>query len=316
MLDWTDRYCRYFHRLLSRHTLLYTEMLTTGALLHNEPARFLDFFPEEHPLALQLGGSNPDDLARCCMLAEEWGYDEVNLNLGCPSDRVQSGLFGACLMARPDRVAECISAMVEASSLPVTAKHRIGIDDLDSYDQLTTFVDKLSATGCLTFIVHARKAWLQGLSPKENREVPPLRYDMVYRLKQDFPDLEIIINGGILNLDQAEAHLAHVDWVMIGREAYQNPWMLADVDRRIFGSDNPAVSRHQAIEKLLPLVEHECHRGVPLKRITRHILGLFHGQPGAKKWRRYLSENAHLAGAGPETLRTALSLVPEIDDFH
>ncbi len=311
MLDWTDRYCRYFHRLLTRKTLLYTEMVTTGALLHNEPARFLDFFPEEHPLALQLGGSNPDDLARCCKLAQEWGYDEVNLNLGCPSDRVQSGLFGACLMARPDLVAECISAMVEASPLPVTAKHRIGIDDLDSYDQLTTFVEKLSEAGCRTFVVHARKAWLQGLSPKENREVPPLRYELVYRLKQDFPDLEIIINGGILNLDQAETHLAHVDGVMIGREAYQNPWMLADVDRRIFGLANPATSRHQVVESLLPLVEQECRRGVPLKRITRHILGLFHGQPGAKKWRRYLSENAHLPNAGPDTLVEALSLVPQ-----
>ncbi|HID46242.1 MAG TPA: tRNA dihydrouridine(20/20a) synthase DusA [Chromatiaceae bacterium] len=315
MLDWTDRYCRYFHRLLTRKTLLYTEMITTGALLHNEPARFLDFFPEEHPLALQLGGSNPDDLAKCCGLAEEWGYDEVNLNLGCPSDRVQSGMFGACLMAQPDRVAECVSAMHDACSLPITAKHRIGIDELDSYDLLTAFVEQLSDAGCRTFIIHARKAWLQGLSPKQNRDIPPLRYDIVYRLKQDFSNLEIIINGGIASLEQAEQQLKQVDGVMIGREAYHNPWMLAEADRRIFGMDCQPGTRHQIIEALLPLVEKECARGIPLKRITRHILGLFHGQPGAKKWRRYLSENAHLPGAGPEVLRTALDLVP-VANFH
>ncbi len=310
MLDWTDRYCRYFHRLLTRKTLLYTEMLTTGALLHNDPARFLDFFAEEHPLALQLGGSDPNDLGRCCKLAEEWQYDEVNLNLGCPSDRVQSGMFGACLMAQPDLVADCIAAMMESCTLPITVKHRIGIDDLDSYSLLTAFVDKLSAAGCKTFIVHARKAWLQGLSPKQNRDIPPLRYDIVYQLKQDFPDLEIIINGGITSLEQAEEHLKQVDGVMIGREAYHNPWILAEADKRIFGKDCQPGSRHQVIEQLLPLVEQECRRGVPLKRITRHILGLFHGQPGAKKWRRYLSENAHKPGAGPGTLEAALALVP------
>ncbi|WP_456373832.1 tRNA dihydrouridine(20/20a) synthase DusA [Thiolapillus sp.] len=315
MLDWTDRYCRYFHRLLTRHTLLYTEMVTTGALLHNDPARFLDFFAQEHPLALQLGGSNPDELAACCKLAQEWQYDEVNLNLGCPSDRVQSGMFGACLMARPELVADCIAAMVESCTLPITVKHRIGIDELDSYDLLTTFVDKLSAAGCQTFIVHARKAWLQGLSPKENREVPPLRYETVYRLKQDFPHLEIILNGGIVSLDQALTHLQHVHGVMIGREAYQNPWLLSQADQRIFGSDWQPVSRHRIIEQLLPLVERECSRGIPLKRITRHILGLFHGQPGAKKWRRHLSENAHKPGAGAETLQAALALVP-IANFH
>jgi tRNA-dihydrouridine synthase A len=310
MLDWTDRYCRYFHRLLTRKTLLYTEMLTTGALLHNDPARFLDFFAEEHPLALQLGGSDPNDLERCCKLAEEWQYDEVNLNLGCPSDRVQSGMFGACLMAQPDLVADCIAAMVESCTLPITVKHRIGIDNLDSYNLLTAFVDKLSAAGCKTFIVHARKAWLQGLSPKQNRDIPPLRYDIVYQLKQDFPDLEIIINGGITSLEQAEKHLKQVDGVMIGREAYHNPWILAEADKRIFGKNCQPVSRHQVIEELLPLVEQECRRGVPLKRITRHILGLFHGQPGAKKWRRHLSENAHKPGAGPGTLEAALAQVP------
>ncbi len=313
MLDWTDRYCRYFHRLLSKQALLYTEMITTGALLFNEPARFLDFFSEEHPLALQLGGSNPEHLGKCCHLAQEWQYDEVNLNLGCPSDRVQSGKFGACLMAEPALVAECISAMTESCSLPISAKHRIGIDDLDSYDLLTHFVDTLAAAGCQTFIVHARKAWLQGLSPKQNRDVPPLRYEIVYRLKQDFPQLEIIINGGVMNLTEANQHLQHVDGVMIGREVYHNPWMLSQADKQIYGSTRQPLNRHGIVEAFLPLVEQECSRGVPLKRLTRHILGLFHGQPGAKKWRRYLSENAHKPDAGPETLMQALALVPNSD---
>lgn len=311
MLDWTDRYCRYFHRLISRHTLLYTEMVTTGALLHGDRPRFLDFFPEEHPVALQLGGSDPGELAQCARLGQEWGYDEINLNLGCPSDRVQSGRFGACLMADPGLVAECISAMVESVDLPVTAKHRIGIDELDSHDRLARFVETLAGAGCRTFIVHARKAWLQGLSPKENREVPPLRYERVYRLKEDFPHLEFVINGGILTLHQAEQQLQRVDGVMIGRAAYHEPWLLAEADRRIFGTMGHPGSRHQVVERLLPLVESECARGVPLKRITRHILGLFHGQPGARKWRRHLSEHAHLPGAGPEVLRQALALVPE-----
>lgn len=310
MLDWTDRYCRYFHRLISRKTLLYTEMITTGALLHNDPARFLDFFPEENPLALQLGGSDPLDLGKCCKLAEEWQYDEVNLNLGCPSDRVQSGKFGACLMAEPQLVADCISAMKESCTLPITAKHRIGIDHLDSYELLGHFVETLSAAGCQTFIVHARKAWLQGLSPKQNRDVPPLSYGTVYRLKQDFPQLEIILNGGVMNLTQAAGHLQKTDGVMIGREAYHNPWVLAEADQHIFAAEARKFTRHSIIESLLPLVEQECSRGIPLKRITRHILGLFHGQPGAKKWRRYLSENAHKPGTGPETLRHALAMVP------
>ena len=310
MLDWSDRYCRYFHRLISRHTRLYTEMVTTGALLHGDTARFLDFFEEEHPVALQLGGSNPVELAQCARLGQQWGYDEINLNLGCPSDRVQSGRFGACLMAEPALVAECIAAMRESVFLPVTAKHRIGIDELDGYDLLARFVETLTEAGCRTFIVHARKAWLQGLSPRENREVPPLRYVSVYRLKRDFPHLEFVLNGGVLNLDQAGKHLQRVDGVMIGREAYHNPWILAEADRRLFGSTEHLGSRHQVIERLMPLVERECARGVPLKRITRHLLGLFHGQPGAKRWRRHLSENAHLPGAGPEVLEQALSLVP------
>jgi tRNA-dihydrouridine synthase A len=310
MLDWTDRYCRYFHRLISRHTLLYTEMVTTGALLHGDRARFLDFFPQEHPVALQLGGSDPEELAQCAHLGQEWGYDEINLNLGCPSERVRSGRFGACLMADPVLVAECISAMVERISLPVTAKHRIGIDELDDYARLARFVETLAGAGCRTFIVHARKAWLQGLSPKENREVPPLRYERVYRLKEDFPHLEFVINGGILTLDQAGRQLQRVDGVMIGRAAYHQPWLLAEADRSIFGTPDHPGSRHQVVERLLPLVETECGRGVPLKRITRHILGLFHGRPGAKKWRRYLSEHAHLPAAGPEVLARALALVP------
>ena len=310
MLDWSDRYCRYFHRLISRHTLLYTEMVTTGALLHGDTARFLDFFGEEHPVALQLGGSDPEELAKCARLGQQWGYDEINLNLGCPSDRVQSGRFGACLMADPALVAECISAMHESVSLPVTAKHRIGIDELDSYALLARFVETLAEAGCRTFIVHARKAWLKGLSPKENREVPPLRYATVYQLKSDFPHLEFVLNGGVLSIDQADEHLRRVDGVMIGREAYHNPWILAEADRRLFGASHHPGSRHRVIERLMPLVERECSRGVPLKHITRHLLGLFHGQPGAKRWRRHLSENAHLPGAGPEVLERALSLVP------
>lgn len=234
MLDWTDRYCRYFLRQISRHTLLYTEMVTTGALLHRDPARFLDFDADEHPLALQLGGSDPDELAACTRLATQWGYDEVNLNVGCPSDRVQSGRFGACLMAEPALVGDCVAAMCAATDRPVTVKHRIGIDDRDSYDELTRFVATVAESGCETFIVHARKAWLQGLSPKQNREVPPLQYAVVHRLKADFPHLAIVINGGFKTLDQVEQQLTQVDGVMIGREAYQNPWLLAEADRRLF----------------------------------------------------------------------------------
>ena len=311
MLDWTDRYCRYFLRQISRHVVLYTEMVTTGALLHRDPARFLDHHPDEHPLALQLGGSEPDDLARCARLAEQWGYDEVNLNVGCPSDRVQSGRFGACLMAEPKLVADCVAAMSAASPLPVTVKHRIGIDDMDSYEQLAGFVDTVSLAGCSTFIVHARKAWLQGLSPKQNREIPPLQYEVVHRLKQDFPRLEFVINGGLKTLAQIERQLEHVDGVMIGREAYQNPWMLADVDSRIFKQPAAARSRKEVVERMLPFVEQQQALGVPVHRITRHMLGLFQGQPGARSWRRHLSENAHRPGAGPEILSEALALVTQ-----
>ena len=312
MLDWTDRYCRYFLRLISKHTLLYTEMVTTGALLHGDQPRHLDFDPAEHPVALQLGGSNPADLAACAKLAEQWGYDEVNLNVGCPSDRVQSGMFGACLMATPQVVADGVAAMLDATSIPVTVKHRIGIDDLDSYEALAHFVDTISKAGCGTFIIHARKAWLSGLSPKENREIPPLRYDVVHQIKQDFPHLEIIINGGITTLAQAQKQLDHVDGVMIGREAYQNPWMLAEADRLLFDDDHRLPTRHQIVEKLMPFAEAQHAKGAPVNRISRHILGLFQGQPRARSWRRHISENAHRAGATPEVIMEAAEMVPKL----
>jgi tRNA-dihydrouridine synthase A len=312
MLDWTDRYCRYFLRQLSRHTLLYTEMVTTGALLHGDLERHLRFHRDEHPVALQLGGSDPAELAACARLAEERGYDELNLNLGCPSDRVQSGRFGACLMQEPRLVAECVTAMRETVSTPVTVKHRIGIDDQDSYEALVQFVGTVAEAGCQTFIVHARKAWLQGLSPKENREVPPLRHEVVHRLKHDFPQLEIVINGGILTLHEAAAQLEVVDGVMMGRAVYHDPWMLADADRLLFGQDtNPASSRHQALESLYPWIEAELAAGTPLHHITRHLMGLFNGQPGARRWRRHLSENANRKGAGIDELEKAASLVRE-----
>jgi len=311
MLDWTDRFCRYFLRLISRHTLLYTEMVTSGALLHGDRARFLRFDPAEHPLALQLGGSDPLELAACARLGEAWGYDEINLNLGCPSDRVRSGCFGACLMAEPERVAAGVRAMREAVAVPVTVKHRIGIDARDSYAELCHFVGTLAAAGCEVFIVHARKAWLQGLSPKENREVPPLRYEVVHRLKQDFPQLQILLNGGITTLEQAAGHLRHLDGVMIGREAYQHPWMLAEADRRIFGTDRVPASRRAVLEAYLPFVAQALGEGVPLGHITRHLLGLFQGVPGARAWRRYLSEQAHRPGAGLEVLRQAAQRVRE-----
>ncbi len=309
MLDWTDRYYRYFARLITRHTLLYTEMVTTGALIHGDRERFLKFDSSEHPIALQLAGSDPTALADCSRMAEDKGYDEVNLNVGCPSDRVQSGRFGACLMLDPDLVAECIHVMQAAVTIPVTVKHRIGIDEDDSYESLHWFISTVSNAGCNTFIVHARNAWLQGLSPKENRDIPPLRYEIVQRLKQDFPQLEIIINGGIKTLDAVEQQLQHLDGVMIGREAYQNPWLLAEADRRLFGDHHAAPSRHQIIEQLMPFVHQEFARGTPISRITRHILGLFQGQPGAKAWRRHISENAHRKGATPELITQAAQMV-------
>jgi tRNA-dihydrouridine synthase A len=309
MMDWSDHHCRFFWRLLTRQALLYTEMVTAGALIHGDRQRFLHFNPEEHPVALQVGGAVPADLARCARWAREWGYDEINLNCGCPSDRVQSGLFGACLMARPQLVADCVAAMVDACDIPVTVKHRIGIDDMETYDELAAFVEPVAAAGCEVFIVHARKAWLQGLSPKQNREIPPLNYPWVYRLKQDFPHLTIIINGGIQTLEECRLHLAQVDGVMVGREAYQNPWMLSDVDPQLYGIEKTAGSRDDVLAGLFPYVERQLARGVHLNHITRHILGLYQGVPGARKFRRHLSENAYKKGAGIAVLEEAFSLV-------
>ncbi|WP_210397710.1 tRNA dihydrouridine(20/20a) synthase DusA [Motiliproteus sediminis] len=309
MLDWTDRHCRYFHRLLSHNAVLYTEMVTTGALLHAEPKRFLQFDPFEQPVALQLGGSDPAALAECARMAEQWGYNEVNLNVGCPSDRVQNGMFGACLMADPARVRDCMRAMIEAVSIPVTVKHRIGIDDQDSYEFLRNFVDTVADSGCTTFIVHARKAILQGLSPKQNREIPPLIYDRVYQLKQELPQLEIIINGGIQTLDQCEQHLNQVDGVMVGREAYQNPLLLADVDHRLYGTANGPTDLDTVISGLLGYVQNQLDQGAQLGWIARHLLGLFQGRPGARRFRRHISENAFKPGAGIEVLQDALALV-------
>jgi len=309
MLDWTDRYFRYFARLITRHTLLYTEMVTTGALIHGDQHRFLDFDAAEQPLALQLAGSDPQALAHCSKIAEQWGYGEVNLNVGCPSDKVQSGQFGACLMATPPLVAECVMAMKEATHSSVTVKHRIGIDDRDSYQELCDFVGTVAEAGCETFIVHARKAWLSGLSPKENREIPPLQYPTVHRIKADFPQLEIIINGGITELQQAEEQLEHVDGVMIGRAAYHNPWILAEADQRFFGDGHTLPSGHQVVEQLIPFVDQMQAQGLPINRMTRHILGLFQGQPGARAWRRHLSENAHKKGAGSHVILEAAEKV-------
>jgi tRNA-dihydrouridine synthase A len=306
MMDWTDRHCRYFLRLISRHVYLYTEMITTGAILHGDTERALRFHPDEHPLALQLGGSVPHELAACARIAAQYGYDEINLNVGCPSDRVQTGRFGACLMAEPALVAECVAALREASALPVTVKTRIGIDTQDGYEFLAHFITKVAASGCRTFIIHARKAWLQGLSPKENREIPPLKYDTVYRLKHELPHLEIILNGGITDLDQAHQHLQKLDGVMLGRSAYHNPYLLAEVDRRFYAAPPPPVSRHDVIERLLPYATLQLQKGVRLHHITRHILGLFQGVPGARAWRRYLSEYSHDTDAGIEVIQEAL----------
>lgn len=311
MMDWTTRHYRYFARLLSRNAVLYTEMVTTGALIHGDAGRFLAYDESEHPVALQLGGSNASELAQCAVLAERAGFDEVNLNVGCPSDRVQNNAIGACLMAEPQRVAEGVAAMSEAGSLPVTVKHRIGINGRESYDELRDFVGTVARAGCGTFIVHARIAILEGLSPKENREIPPLKYDWVYALKKDFPELEIIINGGIKTLDECRAHLDAVDGVMVGREAYQNPWMLSQVDPLLYGqAAAPVADRHAVLEALLPFVAAELERGVWLNHISRHLLGLFHGCPGGRRFRRHLSENAHRPGAGVEVLRQAMALVP------
>jgi tRNA-dihydrouridine synthase A len=309
MMEWTDRHDRYFLRLISKCTLLYTEMVTTGAILRGDKKRFLMFNPAEQPLAVQLGGSNPHDLAECAKICQDFGYAEINLNVGCPSDRVQSGKIGACLMAEPELVAECISAMQQQVTIPVTVKHRIGIDDLDSYQNLSDFVKTVASSGCQTFIVHARKAILSGLSPKQNREIPPLLYPYVYQLKQDFPNLEILLNGGVKTLDEAESHLKYIDGVMIGREAYHNPYILSTVDNRFYDQDSQPKSRLSIATELLPYIQNELEQGTRLQHISRHILGLFHGQPNGKQWRRYLSENAHKPNADINVIKEALNLV-------
>jgi len=309
MLDWSDRHCRYFWRTLSEHALLYTEMITTGALLRGDTERLLQFDRREHPVALQLGGNNPLDLGACARMAEERGYDEVNLNCGCPSDRVRNGAFGACLMANPNLVADCIKAMQDACSIRVTIKHRIGIDDIDSYAAMANFVDIVAATGCNVFIVHARKAWLSGLSPKENREIPPLRYDDIYRLKQDFPHLTVVINGGINNFEACHEHLRHVDGVMLGRSAYHHPYLLASTDREFFDPNARVKTRLEVMTEFLPYIERELQRGNSLHSMTRHILGLYQAMPGARQFRRILSEHGPRAGADRSIVIAALTAV-------
>ncbi|WP_338619577.1 tRNA dihydrouridine(20/20a) synthase DusA [Paludibacterium sp. THUN1379] len=306
MLDWTDRHYRYFARLITRNTWLYTEMVTTGALLHGDVARHLRFDEAEHPLALQLGGSEPAELAQCARLAEQWGYDEVNLNVGCPSERVQKGAFGACLMAEPQLVADCVKAMRDACGIDVTVKHRIGIDHVEDYGFVRDFVDIVSAAGCRTFIVHARNAILKGLSPKENREIPPLKYHYVHQLKQERPELEILINGGIQTLDEIDRQLLHVDGVMVGREAYHNPYLMSAWDTRYYGCDAAAPTRAEVVAALVPYAERMLAEGHKLRNLARHILGLFQGMPGARRWRRMLSDAACLEGADASLLLRAL----------
>lgn len=312
MMDRTDRHFRYFMRQITRRTLLYTEMVTSAAILHGDRDHLLGFSPEERPLALQVGGDQPSDLAKCARIAEEMGYDEINLNVGCPSDRVQNGNFGACLMAQPQQVADCVAAMIAATRLPITVKHRIGIDDLDRYEDMANFVETVAAAGCQRFTVHARKAWLQGLSPKENRDVPPLRYEDVHRLKQEFPHLFIEINGGIKTLDQVQAQLQQVDAVMVGRAAYDNPYLFASCDRLIYGEETLPRTRHDIAEAMLPYIEEWSAKGLKLNKITRHMLQLFLGQPGSRAWRRYLTEQSCLPQAGADVVRTALAQVPSI----
>ena len=310
MMDYSDRHARYFLRLFSSRILQYTEMITAAAILHGDRQRLLEFDSAEHPLAVQLGGSDPEQLYRAAQICADFGYDEINLNCGCPSDRVQSGSFGACLMQDPALVAECVSAMRSACDLPVTVKHRTGIDQQDDYDRFAGFAAAQLDAGAAALIVHARNAWLQGLSPKQNREIPPLKYDWVYRLKRDFADREIIINGGIDSLDACLLHLQQVDGVMLGREPYRNPCMLHDVDRIIFGQPaGGAPDRIALLQRIYPYIERELGRGIPLMRVARHLLALFHGEPNAKRWRRYLSENAHRNNAGIEVLQQAERLL-------
>lgn len=311
MLDWTDRHCRYFHRLLAPSALLYTEMVTTGAIIHGDADRHLAFNFEEHPLALQLGGSDPADLARCAQIAEARGYDEVNLNLGCPSDRVQRGQFGACLMLEPLLVADCVAAMLDAVDIPVTVKTRLGVDEHYSYAFVSDFVHRVAEAGCRVFIMHARKAILSGLSPRQNRDIPPLNHEWVYRLKRESPALEIVINGGIDSLSTVSEHLEHVDGVMIGRAAYQNPWLLAHCQQRFFGQ-REVTAREDIVGKMNSYIERQVEQGVWVKHISRHMLGLFQGLPGAKAWRRYLSENAYRDDGNARLLDQALAAMRDV----
>jgi tRNA-dihydrouridine synthase A len=312
MMDWTDRHCRYFLRLISRRARLYTEMITSGALTHGDVPHHLDFDPAEHPVGLQLGGSDPGLLAACAKLGERWGYDEINLNCGCPSERVQTGSFGACLMAEPVIVADCIKAMRDAVSIPVTVKHRIGLDQGDDYGFVRDFVGAVAAAGCDVFIVHARNAVLKGLSPKENREVPPLRYEVVRRLKSDFPALKFVLNGSLARWDNIESELEHVDGVMLGRVAYHDPYFLAQADWRVFGEAAPAPSRADVIHALIPYAAAQCARGVALRAIARHVLGLYHGRSGGRRFRQILSDAARLRYSGPELFLDALAAVEPV----
>lgn len=311
MMDWTDRHCRYFHRLLAPSAVLYTEMVTTGAIIHGDTDRFLAYNPEEKPVALQLGGSEPEDLATCARIAQQRGYDEINLNVGCPSDRVQRGRFGACLMLEPDLVRDCMSAMIDAVDIPVTIKTRLGVDDHYSYQYMSDFVGRVAESGCTVFIMHARKALLAGLSPKQNRDVPPLHYDWVYRLKQESPNLQIVINGGIDSVEAVKNHLAHVDGVMLGRAAYHTPWLLAECQQQLF--EKQTNKNHEDIIKAMNLyIERQVREGTAVKHISRHLLGLFQGRPGAKAWRRYLSENAFRDDNNTQLLNQALAAMNNV----
>jgi tRNA-dihydrouridine synthase A len=305
MMDWTDRHCRYFHRLLVPGAVLYTEMVTTGAILHGDRDHLLAFDPAEHPLALQLGGSDPEELARCAQIAQARGFDEVNLNIGCPSDRVQKGRFGACLMREPELVRDCLAAMLAVVDIPVTVKTRLGVDELDSYAYFSDFAHCLAQSGCTIFIVHARKAWLSGLSPKENREVPELRYDWVYRLKQESPHLTVVLNGGVASASDAVAHLAQLDGVMLGRAAYHNPWLLSECSLLIHGQSG-LPDRLTAVLAMSRYIEQQLAASVPVKNISRHLLGLFQGLPGARSWRRYISDQAHKDDANGRLLIRAM----------
>jgi len=311
MMDWTDRHCRYFHRLLAPSAMLYTEMVTTGAVLHGDREHLIGFNEAEHPVALQLGGSEPGDLAQSAKIAEVFGYDEINLNVGCPSDRVQKGAFGACLMLEPPLVRDCLAAMVDAVSIPVTIKTRLGVDDHYSYEYFRDFTGVVIESGVQGIVAHARRALLSGLSPKENREVPPLNHEWVYRLKKEFPDLEIIINGGVDSVESSQSHLLHVDGVMLGRAAYQSPWVLAQCEAA-FGQHQPPDCRRTVVDAMGRYLETQVQAGIPVKRITRHVLGLFQGRPGAKVWRRYLSQNAYRDDNNVQILSQALAAVREV----